>query len=157
MVERAVAGKIGAGLSTLSVDCHRGDADPEGRAPRIAELRRCLDPKLRGLEVALQRQVQGEIGPGRAAGRRRPDAELGREAERLMVDQGKRLIERAIDRGLDDDVGGVAALDADPGDHDQPSFSRMAPTCPPVTAKSMRRAVNVALPATPVSGGIVSK
>ena len=149
--------------SALVVDLEREVAIAEveltrkAANPRIAELRRCLDPKLRGLEVAVQRQGQGEIGPGLARGFGRPDAELGREAERLMVEQGKRLIERAIDRGLDDDVGGVAALIPIPVITTEPSFSRMAPTCPPVTAKSMRRAVNVALPATPVSGGIVSK
>ena len=38
-----------------------------------------------------------------------------------------------------------------------PSSSSTLPTRPPATAKSMRRAVKVALPSTPVSGGMVSK
>ena len=38
-----------------------------------------------------------------------------------------------------------------------PSSTTTSPTCPPATWKSMRRPVKVALPDTPVSGGIVSK
>ena len=38
-----------------------------------------------------------------------------------------------------------------------PSSTTTSPTRPPATSKSIRRPVKVALPATPVSGGMVSK
>ena len=38
-----------------------------------------------------------------------------------------------------------------------PSSTTTSPTRPPATAKSMRRPLKVALPDTPVSGGMVSK
>ena len=83
---------------------------------------------------------------------------LPREAERRVVDQRQRGGERRADLRLDLELGGIAALDPDAGDHDAAMVERDLADPPAARpSKSIRRPVKVALPATPVSGGMVSK
>ena len=124
LVDHGLAGQIGALPVDLQAEPARAEIDraPQPRDRGVAQLRRSRDADVGGVHLAVERRADPQFG-ARATGRAgRQDAEVAGKAEGRVVDQGDRLLDRPRDMGDDVELGGVASLDADPGDRDVAVF-----------------------------------